>query len=185
MKIRMARAGDAEEIAAIYAPIVRETHTSFELQAPDADEMRSRIVKTLAIFPWLVMERDGRVMGYAYASRHRERLAYQWSVDVSCYVHADARGQGVGSALYNALFRILARQGIQSAFAGVALPNEASLRLHRAVGFEPVGIYRQVGYKNGAWRDTSWMQRRIGEAVADPLPPVPLPQLGLGVLDEP
>jgi L-amino acid N-acyltransferase YncA len=182
--IRLARPEDAQEIAQIYAPVVRDTHTSFELEAPDADEMRARIVKTLAMFPWLVMEREGRVAGYAYASRHRERRAYQWSVDVSCYVRADARGQGVGAALYRALLKVLREQGFQTAYAGVSLPNDASIRLHQSVGFLPVGIYREAGYKNGAWRDTSWMQCRIGDAVADPPEPTPLPQLRLGVLDQ-
>ena len=185
LKIRMARPEDAEGITAIYAPIVRDTPISFELDPPDTDEMRSRIVKTLAMFPWLVMEIDGRVAGYAYATRHRDRLAYQWSIDVSCYVHADHRGQGIGSSLYRALIRILRRQGFQTAYAGVALPNDASVALHKSVGFVPVGIYRETGYKLGAWRDTIWLQCRVGDAVAEPEEPTPLPELGPGVLDEP
>ena len=184
--IRLARAGDAAQLAAIYAPIVRETVISFELEPPSADEMRARIEKTLAVFPWLVWEGEGRVLGYAYASKHRERRAYQWSVDVSCYVHPDARGRGIGAALYRALLRILRKQGFQMAYAGIALPNEASVRLHEAVGFTPVGIYREAGYKLGAWRDTGWWQCRVGDAPADPAQPTPLRELGLGpgILDE-
>jgi len=182
--IRLARVTDAEEVVAIYAPVVRETYTSFELEPPGPQEMRERIEKTLSMYPWLVFEREGRVAGYAYASKHRERRAYQWSVDVSCYVHADARGQGVGSALYRKLLVVLRRQGFQTAYAGIALPNGASVALHESVGFVPVGIYREAGYKLGAWRDTGWYQCRVGEAPANPAAPVPLPQLGLGILDE-
>lgn len=182
--IRFARPDDAEEILAIYAPVVRDTIISFEVEPPTEDEMRERISKTLQMFPWLVFERDGRVLGYAYASRHRDRLAYQWSVDVACYVHGDARGQGIGTKLYTVLLAILKRQGIQSAFAGIALPNAASVRLHECVGFTHVGNYREVGYKLGAWRDTGWWQCRVGDAVPDPAPPRPLLALGPGILDE-
>jgi len=182
--IRFARAEDAAEIAAIYAPIVRDTFISFETVAPTVDEMRARIDKTLATHPWLVDERDGRIAGYAYGSTHRAREAYQWSVDVSCYVHPDARGKGIGAGLYRKLLALLRRQGFQSAYAGIALPNAASVRLHESVGFTPVGIYREAGYKLGAWRDTGWWQCRLGDARADPAPPLALAQLGPRVLDE-
>ena len=181
--IRLARADDAVQVAAIYRPVVLDTIISFEVEPPSADEMRARIEKTLATFPWLVFERDGAVAGYAYASRHRERSAYQWSVDVSCYVSEDARGRGVGAALYRALLRILARQGFRMAFAGIALPNPASVRLHESVGFTPVGVYREAGYKFGAWHDTGWWQCRVGDAAA-PAAPTPLGQLGPGILDQ-
>ena len=168
---------------AIYAPVVRDTTISFETTAPDAAEMAARIAKTLAMFPWLVWEEGGRAVGYAYASRHREREAYQWSADVSCYVHPGHRGRGIGKALYARLFDILRAQGFQSAFAGIALPNAASVALHESVGFEPIGVYREVGWKLGAWRDTGWWRRRLGEAVPEPLPPLPLRSLGPGILD--
>lgn len=182
--IRLARAGDARGIVAIYAPIVRDTVISFETRVPTVEEMAGRVEKTLATHPWLVEERDGQVVGYAYATQHRAREAYQWSVDVSCYVHPDARGQGIGAALYRALLGVLRKQGYHCAYAGIALPNPASVRLHESVGFTPVGIYRESGYKLGAWRDTGWWQRRLGEAPPDPDPPTPLAQLGLGVLDQ-
>jgi phosphinothricin acetyltransferase len=182
--IRLARADDAAQVAAIYAPIVTDTIISFELEPPSVDEMRARIEKTLAVFPWLVSESDGSIAGYAYASRHRERRAYQWSVDVSCYVRADARRQGLGAALYRALLRVLRAQGFQMAYAGIALPNKASVRLHESVGFRPVGIYREAGYKLGAWHDTGWWQCRVGEAPANPADPTPLRELGPGVLDQ-
>ena len=182
--IRLARPADAAGMLAIYAPVVRDTFISFELEPPTLDEMRARIEKTLATHPWLVDERDGRVAGYAYATRHRERLAYQWSVDVSCYVHPDARGKGIGAALYRALLAVLRKQGFQRAYAGIALPNPASVRLHESVGFTPVGTYREAGFKNGEWRDTGWWQCRVGDAPANPRAPRPLAQLGAGILDE-
>ena len=182
--LRLANAGDAQAIADIYAPIVRDTFISFETQAPDAAEMRRRIEHTLPDFPWLIREIDGRVAGYAYASRHRERLAYRWSVDVSCYTHADHRRRGVGAALYRALLEILRRQGFVNAYAGIALPNEASVALHEAVGFKPIGVYAKVGYKHGAWRDVGWWAREIAVPVGAPAEPIPLGRLGPGILDD-
>lgn len=105
-------------------------------------------------------------------------------MDVSCYVHPDARRQGVGAALYRELIGLLRLQGFQTAYAGIALPNEASVRLHESVGFTPVGIYREAGYKLGAWRDTGWWQCRLGDAPPDPRAPVALNQLGPGILDK-
>src|SRR5438067_5874826 len=148
--IRLATPEDAESIAAIYAPAVTDSFISFELAAPDAAEMARRIEKTMARLPWLVCERAGVVTGFAYASAHRERPAYRWSVDVSAYVRPDARRAGVGRALYASLLALLARQQFRNAYAGIALPNDASIALHRAVGFMPVGVYRGVGYKLGA-----------------------------------
>ena len=171
--IRVARSEDAGEIAAIYAPNVTESFISFEIKPPTAEEMRARIAKTLATHPWLVHEAGGRIEGYAYASRHRDRAAYQWAADVSCYVRAEARGRGIGRALYVELLRLLEAQGFANAYAGIALPNEASVRLHEAVGFTPVGIYRGVGYKQGAWRDVGWWARRLGAPAANPDPPKP------------
>src|SRR3954471_19214391 len=139
--LRLARADDAAQILAIYAPVVRDTAISFEVEPPTLEAMRGRIVGTLATHPWLVVEDAGRVLGYAYASAHRERKAYQWSVDVSCYVHEAARKRGVGKRLYLALLQILRRQGFHGAFAGIALPNAASVALHEAVGFKRIGIY--------------------------------------------
>lgn len=182
--LRFARAADAPAFLAIYAPIVRDTPISFETEPPSVGEMRHRIEAYLETYPWLVAERDGRVRGYAYACAHRERKAYQWSVDVSCYVHGEARGRGVGKRLYRALLAMLARQGFHSAFAGVALPNDASVALHQSVGFREIGRYREVGFKAGAWRDTLWLQCVLGEARADPPPPTPLRALGPGILDD-
>ena len=160
MTLRLATPDDAEAVAAIYAPVVRDTTVSFELEPPSAAEMRARIAATPATLPWLVsLDAAGAVDGYAYAGRHRERAAYQWSVDVTVYVRADARGQGVGRRLYAALFAELVGRGYVQAFAGIALPNAASVGLHEAMGFEAIGVYRSVGFKHGAWRDVGWWQR--------------------------
>lgn len=172
MKIRTAHPDDAPAIAAIYAPVVAGTAISFETEPPDAAEMRARIAKTLgAGLPWLVAEADGVVCGYAYASKHRERAAYQWSVDTTVYVADGRRGQGVGRALYGALLPLLAGLGYCQAFAGIALPNVASVGLHEAVGFAPLGVYRNVGFKLGQWRDVGWWQRALREP--DPVPSAP------------
>jgi phosphinothricin acetyltransferase len=169
--IRVARLADAPQVAEIYAPSVDGAFISFETEAPSADEMRGRIAKTLTTHPWLVHEEGARILGYAYASRHRDRAAYQWSADVSCYVRPEARGRGIGAALYRELLHILAELGYRNAYAGIALPNEASVRLHESVGFEPVGVYRGVGFKHGAWRDVGWWGRRLGALEDDPAPP--------------
>jgi L-amino acid N-acyltransferase YncA len=175
--IRLATSADAEGILAIYRPIVRDTVISFELEAPDVAEIRRRVEGTIAKYPWLVYEdRDG-IAGYAYASEPRERLAYQWSVDVSCYVHERARRRGIGKSLYEALKRVLRAQGFCNAFAGIALPNAASVALHEAVGFVALGEYRNVGFKLGAWRDSVWLQCALGKPPANPPPPLRLGEL--------
>jgi phosphinothricin acetyltransferase len=175
--IRLATERDAEEIASIYAPNVTDTIISFESEPPTADEMRLRIEGTLERYPWLVCERRGQVLGYAYAGAHGSRAAYRWSVDVSVYVHEEAHRTGVGRALYTSLFAALDLQGFYNAYAGATLPNPASVGLHEAVGFRPVGVYRGVGYKLGAWHDVGWWHLPLRERVANPDPPAALPSL--------
>jgi L-amino acid N-acyltransferase YncA len=174
---RLARAGDAAQVQAIYAPIVRDTPISFEADPPDVAELRRRIDSVLTRLPWLVRERDGQVLGYAYASPHRERFAYRWSVEVAVYVAAHARGTGVGRSLYRPLLDLLAAQGYVNAYAGITLPNPASVALHEALGFIPVGVYREAGFKAGAWHDVGWWQRRLRELTVPPAPPTALPAL--------
>lgn len=153
---------DAAAVAQIYRPIVENTAVSFELEAPDTAEMESRIRRITRDYPWLVATDSGRIAGYAYGSRHRERAGYASSVDVSVYVDGAARGRGVGSALYAALLALLERVGtFHRAFAGIALPNDASVALHKKHGFELVGIYREVGRKFDRWIDVAWWQRGL------------------------
>ncbi len=168
--IRLAAAPDADAVAAIYRPVVVGTPTSFEVDPPDGAELRRRIEATLSRYPWLVCERDGAILGYAYASQHRVRSGYQWSVDTSVYVHADARRGGVGRGLYTSLFRILSALGYVNAFAGIALPNPGSVGLHEAVGFRRIGVYRHVGFKLGAWHDVGWWQLALAPALQPPGP---------------
>ena len=175
LTIRLASPEDAGWIADLYAPIVRDTVVSFELEPPDATEMARRIALTLALHPWLVAEREDRPVGYAYASRHRTRAAYNWSCDVSVYVAPEAHRQHVGTALYARLLDILKAQGFRNAFAGIALPNPASIALHERMGFLPLGTYTRVGYKLGAWHDVGWWQKILADDAGQPDGPVPLP----------
>jgi phosphinothricin acetyltransferase len=172
--IRFAKGADAEAVHAIYEPIVRESFISFELEPPSIEEMRSRILTALERYPWLVCVSDSQLLGYAYASSHRTRAAYQWAADVSVYVDARFRRSGIGRGLYTALLQVLREQGFYSAFAGIALPNLASVAVHEALGFKPIGVYRAVGYKLGAWRDVGWWQCDLLPRRPDPAPPVPL-----------
>jgi L-amino acid N-acyltransferase YncA len=169
--LRVANPADAPAIAATYAPYVTGTVISFELIPPDEREMANRLAKTLARFPWLVAVDGGDVVGYAYAGAHRERAAYQWAADVSVYLRENWRGRGIGRTLYTALFAILRAQGYCNVYAGITLPNPASVALHEAMGMVPVGVYRHVGYKAGAWHDVGWWQGVLQTLVADPPPP--------------
>ena len=184
MRLRLARAADGDRLAEIYRPAVAERTTSFELVPPSGAEMADRVTRTLARTPWLVAEASGEpgsAIGYAYASAHKDRAAYQWSVDVSAYVDGKAHRGGVGRALYGALFRILQLQGFVNAYAGITLPNPASEGFHRAMGFVPVGVYRRVGYKFGAWHDVIWLSLALAEHVAEPSAPRPLPEVRTAV----
>jgi phosphinothricin acetyltransferase len=169
--IRDAVAADAERCAAIYAPYVRETAISFEEEPPSADEMARRIAEAQRRHAWLVLETEGEVVGYAYGGTYMARAAYQWATAVSVYLAAGRSRTGGGRALYEALFDRLAARGHRTALAGIALPNEASVGLHRALGFELAGTYRRVGWKLGRWHDVAWYQRDL---IAEDGPPEPL-----------
>jgi L-amino acid N-acyltransferase YncA len=159
--IRPAVSQDARVLSAIYAPYVEQTAVSFEETPPTPEEFERRIEKSRTRWQWLVAEFDGAVVGYAYGTQHRERPAYRWSVEVSAYVDANYHRRGVGRALYEALFIDLADRGFCNAFAGVTLPNEASVALHTRMGFTPIGVFRAIGWKFGRWHDVAWFQRRL------------------------
>ena len=164
MLLRPATLADAASMLAIYAPIVRDTATSFELEPPSLEEFTGRVRKVLDRWEWLVAEQEGEVVGYAYGSVHRERPAYQWATETSAYVTPAARRLGVGRALYEALLPRLAERGYCNAYAGIALPNDASIALHHAVGFTHIGLFPTVGWKFGKWHDVAWMHRRLRAA---------------------
>jgi len=181
-RVRDATGDDAAAIAAIYAPVVRDTPISFELEPPDVGTMRQRVLDTLERRPWLVCERDGEVVGYAYAASHRERAAYQWCVETSVYIAESARRQGVGCTLYRALLPLLARQGYVHAYAGITLPNPPSVGLHEALGFRPIGVYKAIGFKLGAWHDVGWWDLTLPARAlpGQPAAPVPYPLVARG-----
>jgi len=173
-RIRLAGVHDAQAIAEIYRPFVERTAISFETDPPTREEIERRISETMTTHPWLVCEVEEQVAGYAYATRHRARAAYQWSVDTSVYVNEVYWRSGIARGLYASLFPILAVQRFCSAFAGIALPNPGSVGLHEAMGFTPIGVYERVGYKLGAWRDVGWWQRPLTALVTPPAQPLNL-----------
>lgn len=169
--IRLASTADAGAIAAIYAPYCDSTVISFEETAPTADEMARRIASIGATRPWIVLEDEGAIVGYAYASAHHERAAYRWSVSTAIYIRRDRHRRGAGRALYTTLFALLRALGYCQATAGITLPNPASVGLHTAFGFAAVGVYRQIGYKMGEWHDVGWYQAEIQPGGVAPTEP--------------
>lgn len=171
LTIRKATEGDDAALAAIYAPYVSGTVISFETVPPTAEEFRLRIAHCLPTYPWLVADVKGRTVGYAYAGPHSGRAAYNWSADISVYLAPDHHRRGIGRSLYDALIALLRHQGYHALFAGITLPNEASIAIHSALGMREVGIYREVGFKFGQWHDVLWM----GMTISSPAPPLTQP----------
>ncbi len=172
--IRLATMHDAVEILNIYSVYVLNTVISFETSVPSKEEMEKRIVSVLAKDPWLVVEEDNIIFGYAYACKHSERAAYKWSVDVSAYVREDCRGKGIGKRLYTALLSILRLQGYRNVYAGICLPNESSVGIHEYFGFEKIAHYNQVGYKFGQWHDVGWWEAFLVKHNSEPDEPLPM-----------
>ncbi len=169
--MRDASVADAAACAAIYAPYVTGTQVTFETEPPSEGEMAARIETAAKSYAWLVLEDDGRVVGYAYAGRFHARPAYRWACEVSVYLETGRRRTGAGRALYESLLARLRERGFRIAVAGMTLPNEASVGLHEAFGFEPVGTYRRIGYKLGRWHDVAWMQLRLADDGDEPAEP--------------
>lgn len=168
--IRLARPTDAAGILTIYAPYIANTSFTFETEVPTESEFANRIVSYLVNWPWLVCEVDGQLTGYAYASSYRERVAYQWSVECSVYVHDDHHRSGIARALYTALFSILKKQGYRNVYAVINLPNERSVAFHESMGFRWFATYDQVGYKLGQWKNVGWWRLIINEFDQEPAP---------------
>ncbi len=171
VSIRAAAGADAETISRIYSAYVTASLATFEEEPPDARSMAARMEDTPRL-PWLVAVRSDVVVGYAYASQHRARVGYRWSVDCSVYLHPSEQGHGTGRALYDRLLPELRALGYVSAYAGIALPNPASIALHESVGFTTVGVFRDVGFKHGSWLDVGWWQRALQDPPAAPTTPV-------------
>lgn len=181
--LRLARHTDAAAILGIYAPYILKTSFTFETEVPPHEAFAGRIISYLDEWPWLVCEINGMVAGYAYATRHRERAAYQWCVESSVYVHHDFQQKGVARALYTALFEILKYQGCRNAYAGITLPNDKSVVFHKKLGFTWFADYANVGYKLNQWNTVSWWQLQLNDYSENPVAPVKLPLVGSSFLE--
>ena len=170
--IRTATPDDSESILKIYAPYIVKTSYTFETEVPTVDSFKERISSYLKNWPWLVCELDGVIAGYAYGTRHRERVAYQWSIESSVYVHDDYQRMGVARAIYTALINILKLQGFRNLYAVINLPNDKSVSFHEKLGFEYFATYKNVGYKLGRWKNVGWWQLQLNEYSLEPEPPM-------------
>ena len=173
LRLRAARPEDAAALLEIYAPIVRETAISFEHAPPSEAELAAKVREVSPTHPWIVAERGGALLGYAYATRFRGRAAYDWSCESSVYVATGARRQGLGLRLGAALVEALEAQGFRTVVAGIALPNEASRELHRRLGYRAVGTFAAVGFKLGRFHDVEFWERRLGAGTPPEAPPAP------------
>lgn len=163
MAIRAATAKDLQAMLSIYAYFVEHTAVSFEYVLPSQEEFLKRFEEHIAVYPWLVWEEDGEVLGYAYAGRAFERAAYAWNAEISCYLAERIRRKGIGRKLYCEIEKILTKQGCRKVFAVVTSANEASIRFHEALGYRQIAVYRNVGFKFGAWYDVIWLEKQLQE----------------------
>ena len=182
--IRVATIDDSESILKIYAPYIENTSYTFETEVPTIDSFKERISYYLQNWPWLVCEINGVVTGYAYGARHRERIAYQWSVESSVYVHDDYQRRGVAQALYSALINILKLQGFRNLYAVINLPNDKSVSFHEKSGFEYFATYKNVGYKLGRWKNVGWWELQLNEYSMDPQTPLKFSEMNMTKVDE-
>ncbi len=181
--IRIAKPGDAESILQIYSPYILNTSYTFETEVPSIKDFSGRISSYLQNWPWLVYEIDGKVAGYAYATRHRERTAYQWCVESSVYIHDDFQKTGIGSALYGALVDLLEYQGFRNVYAVINLPNDRSVAFHEKFGFKWFANYKNVGYKLGKWKTVGWWVNQVNEYTDEPSSPVKFSSIDPSVIE--
>jgi len=177
ISIRLATPGDAIDILKIYAPYIENTSFTFETEVPSIEEFAERIRNYLLNWPWLVSEMDGVIAGYAYATRHRERIAYQWCTESSVYIHDDFQRAGIARILYTALFEILKKQGFRNVYAIINLPNDRSVAFHESSGFQYFATYEKVGYKLGKWKNVGWWRLIINEFGDEPAAPIKFSEL--------
>jgi len=182
--IRLASPTDAVAILAIYAPYIRNTSLTFETGVPPVADFANRIRSYMEYFPWLVYEEQGQVRGYAYASRYREREAYQWSVECSVYIHDDHHRSGIARKLYSVLFELLKAQGFTTVYAVINLPNDPSVAFHESMGFRYFATYEKVGYKLGKWKNVGWWQLQLNDYIMEPPAPIHFSQLDHGIITE-
>lgn len=169
--IRLVKEEDVDELLLIYGHYIETSNISFEYEVPTREEFLRRMVSTSSAYPWLVCLINEKIVGYAYAGKHRDRSAYQWSCDASVYLIPESKGVGIGTILYEMLFEILRLQGYYNVFAGIGLPNDTSVAFHKKLGFREIGVYKNVGYKNNSWLDTQWLQLQLKPYDDCPLPP--------------
>ncbi|MGC4234491.1 MAG: GNAT family N-acetyltransferase [Niabella sp.] len=185
MKIQIANSSHAKQISAIYAPFVTDGLVTFETQIPGIEEFENRIVQYSRKYPWLVMVEGTTVLGYAYASAYRERVAYQWVAECSVYIHPDQKKKGIAGRLYTALFKLLQLQGIYKVYAVITVPNPESVGFHEKMGFRWFATYENVGYKSGHWCHVGWWQLTLKEADENiPAPPFFFPDLDPGMVEK-
>jgi len=169
-KIRSALSSDASSILDIYAPYIANTAVSFETEVPSVEDFTQRIMGNQESCPWLVYESGGLIAGYAYASKHRDRAAYQWSLESSVYVNEGFRQQGIATKLYQTLFQILKYQGCRNLYAGITLPNEKSVNFHQKMGFNKIADYKNIGYKFNSWHTVGWYELQLNDYSDAPAP---------------
>ncbi len=175
--IRLITTKDAEAALNVYAPYVMHTGISFEYEVPTIEEFRQKIEKITSQYPWLVCECEGEIAGYAYGSTHRDRKGYTWSPESTVYLNERFHRKGIARVLYSALFEMLKLQGYYNVFAGVLVTNEKSVEFHRAVGFEDIGLFKNIGYKLGEWHTNLWLQYELQKPVSEPAEPIAIGEL--------
>ncbi len=181
-RIRIVQPSDATGILDIYAPYIQNTSFTFETEVPSINEFSERIRQYLVQYPWLVAEIDGKIAGYAYAVRYRERTAYQWSVESSIYIHDDHQRSGIATMLYSVLFEMLKAQGFRNVYAVINLPNDRSVAFHEKCGFTYFATYEQVGYKLGKWKNVGWWRLILNPFNNEPAAPLRFSELDPAVL---
>ena len=170
-RIRLGTEHDAPALLAIYAPYVEHTAITFECEMPSKEAFAAKVRSIAATYPFLVCEEGSTICGYAYASEHSPRKAYQWGVETSIYIDRNYHSRGIGSAFYRVLLPLLRDLGYYTAYARITLPNEKSVRLHEVQGFTSVGVLHKTGYKLGAWHDVLYMEAFLAALPENPAHP--------------
>ena len=183
-KIRQVQLSDAEQILKVYAPFITGTCISFEYVVPSIEEFTQRIAGISAEYPYIVLEADGEIVGYAYAHRYLERVAYSWDVEVTIYLAPKVQGKGLGVVLYDALEKLLALQNIKNLYSCITGDNVHSIEMHRSMGYELIGTFPKAGFKHDRWLDVVWMAKTIGEKENAPMAVVPFAELEASAVEK-